>query len=192
MNQKQTQTNQKQLHQKPIYRMALAAMFLALGMLLPFVTGQIPRIGSMLLPMHIPVFFCGLICGGKYGMIIGFILPLLRSAVFGMPVMFPMAVSMAFELMTYGLVTGGCYQRSLWNGIRALYRSMLFAMICGRLVWGLVQLFLLGMTGKMFTLQMFLTGAFIQAVPGIFLQLLIVPTIMVVVKRTGMMPPAVE
>lgn len=187
MNEKQVIINQKQIQQESVYRLAQAAMFLALGMLLPFVTGQIPQIGTMLLPMHIPVFLCGLICGWKYGMIVGFILPLLRSAVFGMPVMFPMAVSMSLELMTYGFVAGFCYQRSGCHGIRVLYRSLLFAMLCGRLVWGMVQCFLLGMTGQMFTLRMFLTGAFIQAIFGIVLHLLVVPAIMIAGKRTGRM-----
>lgn len=87
-------------------------MFLALGLLLPFVTGQIPQIGSKLLPMHIPVYLCALICGWQYGGIIGFVLPLLRSLLFGMPVFFPSATAMAFELMTYGLVFGYLYQIS--------------------------------------------------------------------------------
>lgn len=66
-----------------IYDLVLAAMFLAIGIVLPFFTGQIPQIGSMLLPMHLPVFICGLICGWQYGLIIGFILPLLRMTLFG-------------------------------------------------------------------------------------------------------------
>lgn len=84
----------------------LAAMFLAIGLVLPFLTGQIPQIGNMLLPMHIPVLLCGLI------------LPLLRSALFGAPVFFPAATAMAFELMTYGLVAGLLYSLSKWQCIR--------------------------------------------------------------------------
>ena len=93
-------------------KITVAAMFLALGLILPFFTGQIPQIGSKLLPMHIPVFLCGLICGWKYGGLVGFILPLLRSALFGMPVFFPSATAMAFELMTYGAVSGFLYSIS--------------------------------------------------------------------------------
>ena len=65
--------------------LCLAAMFLALGLVLPLLTGQLPQIGSMLLPMHIPVFLCGLICGWQYGAVIGFILPLTRCLFFSMP-----------------------------------------------------------------------------------------------------------
>ena len=88
-------------------KLILAAMFLAIGLLLPFLTGQIRQIGNMLLPMHIPVILCGLICGWQYGLGVGFVLPLLRCVIFGMPVLFPTAVSMSFELAAYGFTDGG-------------------------------------------------------------------------------------
>ena len=66
-----------------VKNLTLSAMFLAIGLVLPFLTGQIPEIGSLLLPMHIPVFLCGLICGWQYGAVVGFILPLLRNLLFG-------------------------------------------------------------------------------------------------------------
>ena len=53
---------------KQIKNITLSAFFLALGLVLPFVTGQIPEIGTMLLPMHIPVLLCGFICGKEYGL----------------------------------------------------------------------------------------------------------------------------
>ena len=84
----------------------LSAIFLAIGLLLPCVTMNIPTVGKMLCPMHIPVLLCGFICGWPYGLIVGFITPLLRSVTFGMPVMMPNAVCMAFELAAYGFVTG--------------------------------------------------------------------------------------
>ena len=91
---------------KTTKNLTLSAMFLAVGMLLPFLTGQIPQIGNMMLPMHIPVLLCGVICGWQYGAALGFILPFIRYMVFGMPVLFPTGVAMAFEMMTYGLVAG--------------------------------------------------------------------------------------
>ena len=92
-------------------KVALAGLFLALGLLLPFLTGQIPQIGNMLLPMHIPVLLCGYFCGWRYGLAVGAAAPLLRSALFGLPPMFPIAVAMAFELAVYGLMTGLLYKR---------------------------------------------------------------------------------
>ena len=53
---------------KPVVKLTLSAMFLAIGLVLPFFTGQIPQIGNMLLPMHIPVLLCGLICGWQWAL----------------------------------------------------------------------------------------------------------------------------
>lgn len=166
--------------------LTLAAMFVAIGLVLPFLTGQIPEIGKMLLPMHIPVFLCGLICGWKYGAAVGFILPLTRFAIFGMPVIFPTGIAMAFELLTYGLVAGLLYNSSRWQCVIALYRSMVAAMLAGRIVWGVVQVLLLGVGGDAFTWKMFISGAFLTAVPGIVLQLVLIPVIMVALNRTGL------
>ena len=166
--------------------LTLAAMFLAAGLVLPFVTGQIPQIGSMLLPMHLPVLMCGLVCGWKYGLVVGFILPLMRSVLFGMPPMFPTAVAMAFELASYGGLAGFFYGRSKWKCVIALYRALLAAMIGGRLVWGGGMVVLTGMSGSGLTWAMFLSGAFLNAIPGIILQLIFIPTMMIALDRTGL------
>ena len=92
-----------------IKSLVISAMFLALAFVMPFLTGQIPQIGSMLCPMHIPVILCGYICGAPWGLAVGIIAPLLRSAIMGMPVMFPAAISMAFELAVYGFMSGLLY-----------------------------------------------------------------------------------
>ena len=168
--------------------LALSAMFLALGLVLPFLTGQIPQIGNMLLPMHLPVFLCALICGWQYGLPVAFVLPLLRSVTFGMPVLYPTALAMAFELATYAFLAGFLYQRSRWQCIRALYRCLITAMIGGRLVWGLVQMILLGLAGNSFGFQAFLAGALLNAVPGILLQLVLIPALMVALNRTKLVP----
>ena len=89
-----------------VKQLVLASMFLALALALPFLTGQIPQIGSMLCPMHIPVLLCGFFCGWPWGAAVGAVAPLLRSLIFGMPPMFPTALCMAFELATYGAVSG--------------------------------------------------------------------------------------
>ena len=171
---------------KTTWNLTLSAMFLAAGMVLPFLTGQVPQIGNMLLPMHLPVFLCGLICGAPYGAAVGFVLPILRSFVFGMPIMYPAAIAMAFELAAYGLLAGYLYNSSKWQCIISLYRSLIIAMIGGRLVWGAVQIVLLGIGGNGFTWKMFLSGALLQAVPGIILQLIFIPLIMVFLHRTGL------
>lgn len=165
--------------------LALSAMFLALGIVLPFFTGQIPQIGNMLLPMHLPVLLCGLLCGWQYGGMVGFILPLLRYAMFGMPPM-PNGIAMAFELAAYGVIVGLLYSRSRWQCVIALYRSLLIAMVGGRLVWAVVRVLMLGVGGVPFGWQMFLSGAFLTAIPGIILQLVFIPAVMVALDKSGM------
>lgn len=167
------------------YKLVLSALFLTLCLVLPILTGGIPAIGNMLLPMHIPVLLCGLICGWQYGLVVGFVAPLLRSVLFGMPPMYPVAIAMAFELAAYGLIIGLVYAAVHKRGVAALYISLLTAMVGGRLVWGLAEVVLLGMAGNAFTLQAFLSGALLSAVPGILLQLVLIPAVMVALDRTG-------
>lgn len=157
-------------------------MLLAVGMILPFFTGQIKEIGAMLLPMHLPVLLCGLICGWRYGAAVGFILPLLRSISFGMPTLYPSATAMAFELMTYGLLAGALYSRFRRKTLWAVYGSLLPSLIAGRLIWGVAQTVLLGMSGKGFTLTAFWTGGILHALPGIFLQLTLIPLLMLIIN----------
>ena len=83
-----------------VRNMVLAALSLALCLVLPFLTGQIPEIGSALSPMHIPVLLCGFICGPWYGAAVGFIAPILRNLIFGMPP-FPMNMPMACYVQTH-------------------------------------------------------------------------------------------
>ena len=167
------------------YKLVLSALFLALCLVLPILTGGIPAIGNMLLPMHIPVLLCGLICGWQYGLVVGFVAPLLRSVLFGMPPIYPVAIAMAFELAAYGLIIGLVYAAVHKRGVAALYISLLTAMVGGRLVWGLAEVVLLGMAGNAFTMQAFLSGALLSAVPGILLQLVLIPAVMVALDRTG-------
>ncbi len=171
-----------------IQKLTLSAMFLALGLVLPFLTMQMREIGSMLLPMHIPVMLCGLICGWQWGMAVGFVVPILRSAVFGMPMMYPMAIGMAFELAAYGFVVGYLYGKSKWKCLVSVYCSMLPAMVLGRIVWGLCSLVLLGIKNKTFTIRAFLAGAVFNAIPGILLQLVLIPAIMVAFGRAKLVP----
>ena len=168
-----------------VQNLALAALFMAAGLVLPFLTGQIPQIGSMLLPMHLPVLLCGLVCGWQYGALVGAVLPLLRDLLFGMPPVFPTGVAMCFELAAYGFLAGWLYAHSRWKCVKALYACLIPAMIGGRLVWGVVEVVLLGLTGSAFTWSAFLAGAVLNAVPGIILQLVFIPAFMVALDRTG-------
>lgn len=172
---------------RQVKNMVLAAMLMALGLVMPFLTGQIPQVGGMLLPMHLPVLLCGLICGWQYGGAVGFVLPLLRYALFLMPPM-PTGAAMAFELAVYGVVAGLLYARSRWQCVVALYRSLIAAMLAGRLVWAAARVVIMGLGQAPFSWQIFLAEGFLTAIPGILLQLVAIPAIMVAMDRTGLVP----
>lgn len=167
-------------------KITLTAMFLALGLVLPFLTGQLQQFGSMLLPMHWPVFLCALICGWQYGAVIGFILPLVRSLLFGMPMMYPAAIAMSVEMLVYGLVSGYLYSHAKWQCLKTLYLSLFAAMILGRVAWGIMEILLLGLAN--FTWPMFISGAITTALPGIVLQLIFIPSLMMILHKTKMVP----
>lgn len=171
------------MKQKSLQKLVLSGMLLAIGYVLPFLTGQIQQIGNLLLPMHLPVFLCGMICGWKYGLAVGFLLPLTRSLIFSMPLLYPNAVAMAFELAAYGFFVGFFYLRFSKKGLVGIYASLILAMLLGRAAWGLAQFVLLGIDGTGFPFSAFLAGAFFNAVPGIILQLVLIPAIMLFVER---------
>lgn len=163
-------------------KMVLAGLFMALGYVLPFLTGQIPEIGSMLCPMHIPVLICGFICGWQWGLAVGFITPLLRSLTLGAPVLFPMAVSMAFELASYGAFAG--LMRKLLPKKRPyIYVSLLTSMILGRIVFGISMLICMGIKGGSYTLATFIAGAVTNAIPGIIVQIILVPVAVFLIEK---------
>lgn len=163
-------------------KMILAALFLAIAYILPFFTGQIPEIGAMLCPLHIPVILCGFVCGGPWGLAVGFIAPLFRSFILGMPPLFPTAVCMAFELATYGIVAGIMY-RKLPKKKSSIYIALITAMIIGRIVWGIAMWICLGISGGEFTLALFMAGAFANAIPGIIVQIILIPTLVMVLEK---------
>lgn len=162
--------------------LVLAALFLALAFVLPMVTGHVPQVGNMLCPMHFPILLCGFVLGGPWGLTVGFIAPLVRSVLFGMPPMFPIAISMAFELAAYGLVSGVLW-RKVKHTVPMMYASLVTAMVAGRLVWGSVRFVLAGLTGSSFPFSAFLSGALLTAVPGIAAQLVLIPLILVALQK---------
>ncbi len=171
-----------------VRNIVLSGMLLSVGLVLPFLTGQVQAIGNMLLPMHLPVLLCGLICGWKYGLAVGLILPPLRSLLFTMPQLYPNAIAMAFELAAYGFFIGLLFFCSKKRNLFTLYRSLVLAMLAGRAVWGIAQTLLLRLTGVQFKFSTFLAVAFVEAIPGIILQLILIPAIMIALDRTHLIP----
>lgn len=167
--------------------MVYSAVFLALALTLPFLTGQIPQIGAMLLPMHIPVLLCGFVCGWPWGLAVGATAPLLRSALFGMPALYPNAAAMTFELAAYGAISGALY-RALPRKPWAAYAALLAAMLGGRLVWGAARYVFAGISGSEFPMSAFLAGAVTSALPGIVLQLVLIPAVVFALEKAGLTP----
>ncbi len=164
--------------------MVYAAMCLALCLLLPFLTGQIPQIGSALSPMHIPVLLAGFLCGPIWALAVGLIAPLLRFVLFQMPPIFPAGIAMSFELAVYGLISGLLYVKLSKKTIN-IYLSLIVAMIAGRIVWGAVRAILSGVGDAAFTWSAFLAGAFTNAAPGIILHIILIPLLVIALQRAG-------
>lgn len=165
-----------------LVKMVLAAICLALALVLPLITGQLQQIGNALCPMHIPVLLCGFICGPVYGLVIGFIAPLLRFLIFSMPPIMPIGISMSFELAVYGLMAGIMYN-CLPKKKPYIYVSLITAMLTGRVVWGIARAVLYGMGKAPFGFQAFVAGAFTNAIPGIIIQIILIPILIMTFEK---------
>ncbi len=173
---------------KNLRKTVYAAFFLALALVLPFLTGQIPEIGKVLNPMHIPIFLCGFIAGAPWGVAVGAAAPLLRMLLFGMPQM-PTALSMAVELAVYGAASGIFY-RLLGKRISSLYVSLFIAMAVGRLALCLTAFLIAGFEGTDFSFTAYLIGNLTTAVPGLVVQVLLVPSAVIILEHFGLSPNA--
>ena len=166
--------------------LVLSAMFIAIGIVLPFFTGQIPEVGKMLLPMHLPVFFCGLICGWQYGLVCGLIGPLFSSLLTQMP---PMAIlpSMMAELAVYGAVTGlMMYAFKYKTTYLSLYTSLVVALISGRVVSGILKALIF--SAGNYSFSVWVTASFVTCLPGLAIQLVIIPTLVKVLAKAKLLP----
>lgn len=160
-------------------KFTLSSLLLAIGLILPLFFGQVEILGQTILVLHIPIYLCGLLCGANYGLVVGFILPILRSCLFSMPIFYPNAIAMAVELSLYGFVSGYLWhKRKVCN----IYLVLLISMIIGRLGWGIMEWLLLSLNQQSFTLNMFITLGFVQGIVGIIIQFFIIPPLYKVLK----------
>ena len=169
----------------PVKKMTLAAVCIALCVVLPIAFHSIPDAGSVFLPMHIPVLICGMICGWPYGFICGLMGPLLSSLLTGMPpaaYLPPMMVECGVYGMTTGLVlkyvrTGKTYGD--------LYIALVIAMVAGRVVSGIAKalIFSPGMA-----LSVWITSSFVTALPGIVIQLVLLPMVVSTLMKARVIP----
>ncbi len=168
---------------KHIKDIVIASLFIALGIVLPFLTGSNQQLGSVFLLMHIPTLIAGLVLGFKYGFLVGLITPFLRSILVGMPPLFPIAITMMFELASYGLFIGLAY-KLLPKRPLFVYVSLSISLILGRVIWGLAAKIFYGLAGMTFTFDKFITAGFVTSLPGITIQIVLVPLLFISLKRT--------
>ena len=164
-----------------IFRLIITSLCIAIGVVLPVAFHSIPNAGSMFLPMHIPVLLCGLICGPFYGLACGILAPLLSCLLTGMP---PVAFlpSMLCELAVYGIVAGILFKVVKTKNKQVnTYISLIGAMLCGRLVGGMLNALIFS-AGK-YTMQIWLTSSFVTALPGIIAQLVFIPVIIFALQK---------
>ena len=117
----------------------LTAVCIALCYVVPLLFHGVQNAGRVFLPMHLPVFLCGLLCGWPYGLLCGLAGPALSSVLTQMP---PVAMlpSMMLELAVYGTIAGLMMQLvHTKNTYADLYISQITALVCGRIVAGLAQ-----------------------------------------------------
>lgn len=184
---------------KKIYSLTITAVLLAVGLVLPFLTGQIQAISRVISPLHIPVLICGLCCGWKWGLGLGIVLPLLRSLLFGMPPFPSSALPMAFELAAYGLFAGLLYKAFLkknrsGNHLALMLAALVIAMILGRFVGGAAKALFIsaGIIGSKtpFTFAAFFSSYFVSTAVGALIHIIIVPVIVLALERAGLSPMA--
>lgn len=176
----------------PLYRLVITAVLLALGMVLPFLTGQIPTIGQMISPLHIPVFICALTCGWGWGAALGVVLPLLRSVVFGMPPLVAVAIPMAVEMAVYGAVTGLLYRllRRKCPALAGMLIAMIIAMIAGRILGGAAKALVMGLQGTGYTFSAFIAGYFTGTAVGAVIHLFLCPVVALALEKAKLAPGA--
>lgn len=158
-------------------RLVLSALFVALGVIIPQIFHMF-GLGSVFLPMHIPVILCGFICGPYYGLISGVLTVFLSSTITGMPPMMPVGAAMIFELAAYAFVAGLMYRKT-----KKIYFSLIVAMIVGRVVSIAAKYIIYSLIGNSFAMVAILTDLFVTAWPGIAIQILAIPAILALLRR---------
>ncbi|OWZ83706.1 ECF transporter S component [Natranaerobius trueperi] len=157
-------------------KVTYAGLFIAIGVLLPMIFHLVGVGGTIILPMHIPVIMSGFYLGGRYGLLVGMITPIISHLVTGMPPItpVPMLYIMIFELGGYGFLTG-----LIFKNTNKISYSLLGGMVGGRIIAGIVVWLLSLLFGfsNLASPIIFVGGAVITGLPGIILQLILIPLI---------------
>lgn len=160
-------------------KLVTASMLLAIGVIIPSIFHLTGLPGQMLLPMHIPVLIGGFLLSPSLAMLLGMLTPLLNSFITGMPVLFPIAIILVFELGTYGLITSLLYRVLKVPSLLALIISM----VLGRVMAGITIFVLSGFFTIPFEPVLFVKGAIITGIPGIIIQIILIPSLVYAITK---------
>ncbi len=172
-----------------VKNLVYSSLFIALGVLIPQIfhlTGG-PALGGIFLPMHFPVLIAGFLCGPITGLVTGIVSPLLSSAVTGMPPV-PRLWFMIVELAVYGITSGVLYFKMKKN----IFLSLAAAMVLGRLAYGIVFLVVVNLFGITLPFGLGLAASLAKGVPGIFLQIIIIPIVIRALERSSFNNEGIE
>lgn len=171
-----------------VKKLTYSAVALAAAILMPFITANNRELGNALCLMHIPVLLCGFICGPVCGATVGFMAPLLKGFLItpGAPPV-QTAIPMAFELCTYAVMAGLLY-KALPKKIPYTYFALISAMLSGRIIWGIAKAIFLGVKGGVLTFTVFWTEGFVNALPGIALQIMLIPVVIIALDKAKLIP----
>ncbi|MFH1454129.1 MAG: ECF transporter S component [Armatimonadota bacterium] len=163
-----------------VRKITWSAFFICAGIVLPLIFHMF-GLGRALLPMHIPVFIAGLFMGPLSGFFVGFLTPALSSALTGMPpLMPPVALMMMVELPIYAVISALLYRRFKVN----IYISLISAMVTGRVIYGACAYLLFPLVGlKEIPIFYPITAGVVFSLPGIILQILIVPPVVKLLEK---------
>ena len=168
-----------------IKKLVLTAVCSALCVIVPMAFHAIPNAGQVFLPMHIPVLLCGMLCSWPYGLACGLIGPALSSLITGMPL--PAVLpGMLVECAVYGCASGVLLRYIRTGKLYAdLYLSLVPAMLLGRVISGIVKGLILT---PGLSLSAWATASFVTALPGIAIQLVLVPALLLGLERAKLIP----
>lgn len=167
---------------KTIRNITLSGLFIALGVILPMITAEIPAIMKILSPMHIPAYLAGFFVGPLWGAVSAFLMPIVRFIIFGKPILFPTGFFMCIELSVYALACGLLYGK-FKNQILNVYLALGSAMILGRIAAGVAKALILSTSANPITMSIFVTEYFVNSAPGILIHLILIPVLVLTLDK---------
>ncbi len=163
-----------------IRRIIYDGVLIAVGIVFALLVHEIGglKLGQILLPMHYSVILAGLLLGPWDGFAVGILTPLLSGVLVGMPpLMPPIAIFMAFEMATYGIIVGYLNKRKV-----NIYINLIIAMLAGRIIYSLSYYIIGYMVGIHLRPLLAIAISFLSGIIGVILQLVIIPLLYYTIK----------